>query len=439
MALRDPKHWLGLLALATPALAQKAEEPEGILPLPDYSGDAGSRAFLSGGWNGKRTAWAEQGLTFELQWTQFAQGVVSGGTDTGWEFPGSFDTVVRYDGLRAKTWPALLTLRVESRYGDNVNGDTGLLLPSNVDVGMPLTDPPDEDILATITELNVVQPLSNTIAVLLGKVQTFDSDPSEFASGRGRDQFFQFPMVANAVAALTVPYSTLATGVLWFASPRTTLSSTLMNTTDSSTTSGFDDVGDGATWATELQHQYHLGELPGGQNVGLIYAFDADFRNLNGRLQVAPGGVTTERESTSWAVYWTGWQYVDAEGQAPDVIQAGDGRPDLEGLGVFARLGVADNDTNPIEGAASVGLGGRGLIDGRDDDSWGLGLFYNALHEPRTTVLNNLQDHSGGAEGFYSLQVTPAVEITADVQWVQSAFDDVDDALVLGLRMNATL
>jgi len=440
VALRDSKSWLVLLALAAPALAQEEEPkaPDGILPIPDYQGDVHTRAFLMGDWNGERTSWAQQGFTFDLQWTQFGQGVVSGGLDTGWEFPGSLDTVVRYDGLRAKVWPGLVTLRIESRYSDSVNDDTGLILPANLDSAMPITDPPDQDLLAVITELNLVQPVSEALAIVVGKVQTLDSDPSEFASGRGRDQFFQFPMVANSVTALTVPYSTLALGVLWSPDPYLNVSSMVMNTTDSSTTSGISDMGDGTTWATELHQQYRNGKMPGGQNIGFLYAFDGDFTRLNGKLQTSPGGLTVESEASSWAAYWTGWQYFDIQGEAPDVIQAGDARPDCQGMGVFTRMGIADNETNPVEWSGSVGVGGRGLVDGREDDSWGLGYFYNALHEPRTTVLD-LQDHAGGLEGFYAYQLLPAAVLTADVQWLESAFDDVDDALVLGLRMNVAL
>jgi len=156
---------------------------------------------------------------------------------------------------------------------------------------------------------------------------------------------------------------------------------------------------------------------------------------------VTPSGVTAERESTSWAAYWTGWQYlvIDANAKEPDSIQAGDAHPDLEGLGVFARLGIADEDTNPIEWAGSVGLGGRGPIDGRPDDCWGLGVFTNALEEPETTVIGALEDRSGGVEAFYSVPVAPSAVLTADVQWLESAFDGVDDALLIGLRLNLTL
>ena len=44
--------------LASVALAQ---DNAGLLPVPDYSGEIGTRAFLSGDWGGVRREWAEQG------------------------------------------------------------------------------------------------------------------------------------------------------------------------------------------------------------------------------------------------------------------------------------------------------------------------------------------------------------------------------------------
>lgn len=431
-----PPCCLAVFALTTFAQSGDAQLPEGIVPLPDYAGSLCERAFLSGDWGGARDRWAKQGLTFDVQWTQFLQSNVSGGTDTGWETPGSIDAVVRYDLLRAKLWPALVTMRVESRYGDSVNLDTGLILPSNTDAGFPLTSPPDEDVLAAITELNVLQPLPGGFALVLGKIQTLDGDPCEFASGRGRDQFQQFPLVANSVTALTVPYSTLGVALAYVASPKFDIQTTLMNSTDSSTNSGFDDIGEGTSWATEAHFQHEAGGLPGGTNLGFVYAFDGDFRELNGKLLIPTG--SGDRESDSWAAYWTGWQYISTRGEVPDAIRAADGRPDALGYGFFARFGFADADTNPIEWSSSLGFGGRGVAT-RDDDTYGLAYFVNDLQEPNTVALGFLESAASGVEAYYGFALTKATRLSFDAQWLQSAFSSIDDSFVVGFRLNVAL
>src|SRR5262245_18806245 len=126
---------------APPAESAVPAASEGLLPIPDYSGDLGERSRLSGDWGGTRTEWAENGVQMELDWTQYVQSVVDGGVDEGTEYGGHFDYLLYLDLMRMGLVPGgLVTLRAESRYGDSVNGDTGLVLPVNTTAFFPLTD-----------------------------------------------------------------------------------------------------------------------------------------------------------------------------------------------------------------------------------------------------------------------------------------------------------
>jgi porin len=428
-----------LFAQSETSPAQPAAS-EGLLPVTNYGGDWRTRIGLSGDWNDLRQNWAEHGFTVDFRLTQYGQGIESGGSDEGWEFGGSGEALFRADLSRMAIVPgALVTLRAESRYGDSVNGKSGLLLPVDTQSFFPLTELPDDDIPIAITELNYTQFLSQHAGVIVGKVQTLDGDPNEFAGGRGRSQFMNFAFVANPVTALTVPYSTLGAGVVLLPSDSVTISSILMNLTDSSTSSGFDDFGKGAVWSTEADFQ-RKSDLPGGVNVGGTYAFDADFTDLDGKLEFIPGvGPALQSESTSWCVYASAWQYLRMEDEASERIRTNDGRPDLQGLGLFTRLGFADHDTNPIDWSASLGLGGRGLIDGRGDDCFGLGYFYTSLQQPRSLLINRLGDHTQGLELFYDMAFARSVSLTLDGQWVAGAFNDIDDAVLIGLRLNVCL
>jgi hypothetical protein len=124
-----------------------------------------------------------------------------------------------------------------------------------------------------------------------------------------------------------------------------------------------------------------LNKLPGGGSISFYYGFDADFAKIRG-LNIDPGngGVSRETKSEAWALTWNGWQYIYVENNS-DAVDPGNGRQDLEGLGLFAQVGIADEDTNPISWAFSIGLSGRGTIPGRDADTWGLGYFYNDLQD----------------------------------------------------------
>jgi porin len=212
-----------------------------------------------------------------------------------------------------------------------------------------------------------------------------------------------------------------------------------MNLQDSSTTSGFEDFGDGAVWATEADFQW-AGDLPGGMNLGGTYAFNADFAKLGGKLEFTPGtGPTLQKESNTWCAYWSMWQYLSATGERPATIDTHDGRPDMEGIGLFSRFGLADQNTNPIAWNASIGLGGRGVFGARNDDTYGVGYFYNDLQQPRSILINLLESHTLGVEAYYDIALARSVSLTLDAQWASGAFTNVPDAFILGFRLDARL
>ncbi|MBW1789783.1 MAG: carbohydrate porin [Deltaproteobacteria bacterium] len=409
---------------------------EGILPVPDYSGDWRTRPFLTGNWGGKRQELADKGLTFDVEWLQVGQGVVSGGRNERWAYGTSLDYYINLDLMRMGVLPgALISFRGQSRFGSTVNQDTGLLQPVNTYSFFPLTTPSNEDVPIAITELNYLQFFSDKVGLLLGKITTM-GNADEFSGGEGRSQFMNFQLIYPAVFAQVAPYSTLAVGGLWLPSPKVTVTTLLMNTKDSSTTSGFNDIGEGTSWWTSVDTQHRLGSLPGGMTLGVVYAFDGDFARIGG-LNIDPGdGISLERKSEAWAVYWNVWQYLFTEGEPPEIIDPTDGRQDLEGLGVFATLGLGDKDTNPVSWSAAGGLSGRGLIPGRSDDTCGLGYFYNSIQDPRSIALNRLAKSTQGLELYYNVAITKSVALTLNGQWTRSAVRRFDDSIVLGSRLN---
>ena len=52
---------------------------EGLLPIPNYSGDLVTRSYLSGDWQGLRQDWANRGITMEFDWYSAYQDIVDGG------------------------------------------------------------------------------------------------------------------------------------------------------------------------------------------------------------------------------------------------------------------------------------------------------------------------------------------------------------------------
>jgi len=273
----------------------------------------------------------------------------------------------------------------------------------------------------------------------LGKVDSLDADPNEFASGRGTSQFMNANLIVPTSPLLILPaYSTLAAGFIVMPVKGITISSVFLNAADSSTTTGFEDFGEGTTWTTEAQFQYRIGALPGGFNLGLGYSFDNNFLDFGGRFILQPGqGIVAPTKDESWAVYASLWQYLYLESPiAEGPVNIQDGQQDHQGIGFFARVGFADDDTNPLELTISAGLGAKGLIPGRDQDTAGVGYFFGILEADRFAVAGLIDEEIHGFEAYYSLVITPAARLTFDIQVAESAQAAVDTAVILGLRLN---
>ncbi len=431
-----------LMILCSIAVAddQENNQPQGLLPIPHYSGSITERSYLSGDWDGKRDDLARQGLQFNLDWTQTLQKIASGGRDRSSGYGNTLDYNMSLDLMRMGVLPgALLTFRAESLFGESVNGDSGSILPTNTDMLFPIGSGLDDDIDFTITSLSLTQFLSERFAFTFGKFDTLDADLNEFASGRGTTQFMDGNFLFNSTLALRIPYSALGGGFIVMPVPPgknggVTLKSVVTTTTDSSERPGFDTFDDGLSWTTELNTQYRLGSLPGGQNLGFLYSFDQAFKEIDGRLVIRPGeGLVIPQEDSTWAAYWSMWQYlvVKDKGQAP--IDLANKTPDHRGFGVFARAGVADHDTNPAKWSMSGGVGGRG-VGGRPDDMYGVGYYYTRLQKALFLDALNIEDHAQGLEAYYNIAITPAAQLTIDLQSVHSVLAQTDAAFIVGGR-----
>jgi porin len=432
---------IGVLCIAGMASTMRGQEqtaPEGLLPVPDYSGDLWTRSHLTGDWWGHRTRLANKGIQLDVDWTQYVQGIVDGGRDETTRYGGHSDYLIHLDLMRMGLVPgALVTIRGESRYGASVNGEAGPLLPVNSTAFFPLTDELDEDICITVTNLNYTQFLSEHVGLFGGKIDTLDGDSNEFASGRGKSQFMNANLIFNSVVTLRMPYSTLGGGVLLLPAKNIKVSGLILNTTDSSTTTGFDGFGEGASAMLEASFQYRFGDLPGGANVGGLYSFDQDFAQVGGELIFPPGGgVAVTTQDDTWAAYASAWQYVFVEEASDALINTLDGVQDRQGVGVFGRVGIADQDTNPIEWSISGGLAGRGMIPSRDQDVFGVGYYYTNIQTTNITGFLGVDDKAQGFEAFYNFAITPAAHLTLDVQVVENPFPNADTAVILGMRVN---
>ena len=413
-----------LLALPLQVWAEGADEAEATLfPVPDYSGDWLSRPRLSGDWGGHRQSLADRGVQLEVDFVQTLQGVVDGGIDEGIEYTGSLEYVLKIDIEKLGLWPgAFMLVRGETLFGDAVNGQTGSQMASNTDALFPV---PGED-RSTLTDLNIVQFLHPKAGIVLGKISTLDGDANEFAHGRGTDQFLNMALNLNPVTLRTVPYSALGAGLMLVPTEDIVLQLSALDAEGTPQSDGFDTVFEGGTvLAFEGRIATDCFDLPGHQLLGATWSSrnfvssDQDPRFL---LNLLPGvTIPPERVKDSWSVYYNFDQYLwQPEGDSQ------------RGIGIFGRLGFADEDASPIRWFVSFGVGGKGALPGRREDSFGLGYFIVGASDEFPGFAD--LDHGQGFEVYYDIAVTPWLHLTPDLQVIDPALRRLDTAVVLGLR-----
>jgi len=390
--------------VVTLACSLRAQDP---LP-PPYGGELLGRTALTGDWGGVRDGLAEKGIKLTLNMTQTIQGIASGGRRHDTDYYASLDYQLDLDTDAAGLWPGgFLKFRAETGFGDNLSGDSGLeLVSANADSNFPVANVDH----TVITDLQYTQFLSDNVAVFFGRLNTTGGDMNAFAHGLGRTQFLNTNLTTNVTTFQIFPYVTTAVGARFFFGPDSVLSLTVLDSDSSPTRTGHDTMfTGGTTFSAETRLAVSFGDLPGHQLFGGAWSSkeylstEQDPRILFGGLEVDP--VTKEG---SWVAYYNFDQFVLVEEE--DATQ---------GVGIFGRLGISDGNPNPIEWTLNVGIGGKGVIPGRDQDTFGLGYFHG---EVSGTLQDQLPlDASYGFEAFYNAALTPSAHLTVDFQVVEPA------------------
>jgi len=409
-----------------------------------YSGDFWSRSTLTGDWGGTRNDWATKGVIFDINLTQTGMSNISGGKEQGWEYSGRGDLTLNMDTGKMGLWPGgFFTVEVEGNYNKSINLDTGSLMPVNTNQIFPTTGKDQLNIPA----VSFMQFFSHYFGVLVGKVATITSnsgDMNEFAHGKGDTQFFNTALNVNPALLLTVPYSTLAGGVVILPTkdPKEAIITILALDGDGAANrSGFDTVFEGNTaYAIEGRMRTDFFGMTGHQLVGATYS-SKNFSSLDQSLRFIIENGSTNKEDNSWSFYYNFDQYLYEPKKG-------------QGIGIFGRFGASDGDANPVHYFYSIGVGSKGIIPGRALDEFGVGYYYIDVSNPKFTGpladRDFLRDEYG-VEAYYNFAITPWMKLTPDIQIIRPAQKDVleidrealiaskkksvDTATVVGLRL----
>jgi porin len=430
--LRGAVWLLGLLGLTVSPVAaggwdavfDAAEET--FCPLSDWEcGKLAERTTLLGEVGGLRPELGEHGVRVDANSTLFYQGVARGGNNEAFQFGGRNDYYVSMDGHKLGLWQGfLIDLHGETRYGEDLLGQTGALSPSNTALLFPV---PGESISA-LTGVKFTQIVNEHLAIFAGKINVVDGYLNPFAAGKGQTQFMNTAFVLPPILARTVPYSSLGAGFAVMQEAYPVFSLMVIDPVNNPTTSGFEQFFEnGVSLFGELSLPVKLAGRPGHQNLLFSWSNRSVTALDDAAFIETPDGpaVLLAEVDHSWSLVYSFDQYL--------IVDPCDSQ---HGWGVFGQAAISDGNPNPVRCSLTAGIGGSSPLRSRPQDTFGLGYYFfqtsTDLKNTLAPVLPLGNEH--GVELYYNIAVTKWFHVTPDIQWIEPTNQASEAAVVIGVR-----
>jgi porin len=437
---------LAWIACSVPARAQPYAVPD------TWGGDLSSRPRLTGDWGGVRDELGKKGVELDVDALVTPMDVMSGGRSGGGESWGNIDYTLNVDTQKLGWWPGgFFLVSADTGFGTNLQAKSGAIVPVNTASLFPGSN----DRTTALTNATVMQFLSETFGVVIGKINTLTANKQEFY-GDYNSQFlnaaFAFPMTLEQV-----PLSAYGGGIISLPTKDTVLSLVALDPNGTATSNSFDNVfNNGVMLVGSAQLTLKPSGLVGHQNLGFSwsnkerYSLEQDPSNLIALLlqtkfprlgdpgpiledileRLFPGlaepALPPNHASSTWSVSYAMDQYLWQP--------AGD---DKHGFGFFASVGASDGNPNPIKWAFLVGIGGKG-VPGRADDSYGAGFARTQVSSAFIPFLrDNLSlglEHEDAFEAYYNAALTGWLTATADLQIIDPALNKALNPNGMGLE-----
>ncbi len=400
---------------------------------------------MTGDWGGARTELEKIGISLNLDVTQILQGNAHGGASTrnGLRYSGSGDLTLTLDTGKMGLWPGgQLLLNAEPKWGNGINKKVGSLVPVNLDAIKPGT----EECEFTLSEIIYQHVLFDGKLILIGgKLDGSRAFDTNVFANNEKTQFMNTALRNNVMIPPFLPYTDWGAGFIVNPTEWLSILTAVADSEGDNRTTGFDTTFHGPTHSTlihELAFKVKPFGLAGNQRVGFAWS-SKETKKLNPispfkesgplLLKYAPEMLDLlgpylpyETEPDNVMLYYNFDQYVYQEKEDP-----------TQGIGLFGRFGWARENVNPVNYFYSLGVAGKGIISGRDNDTCGVGYYFIDLSNDLPPVFHSEQ----GVELFYNVEITPWLHVTPDLQVIVNpgGTDDNDVSLVYGLRMQMNL
>lgn len=403
-------------------------------PVEGETGPDASAPATRGGWlrsarlldgpAGPRGRLESSGVAFQGFYNQFLGWRARGGTQRGdgWGTNATYDFFTQLDLEELADRPGLQALaQVKGGYDDSINHEVGALSD-------PIDDA-DFDEGIYLSQLFIQQGLWRDRAVLrigfLEQQNLFDRN----AVANSEDRQFSAAFLDNNPV---VPLPNSLGVVLWVRpAPWLELAAGVSDADNKPRNSGFhtafDDV-DSLTALVEATFRVALSgsTLPGSYRVGMFR--DGSERSVFG--PVAPSSGRPQQRRGHYGMYLSFDQALYRTKAEED-----------QGLTIFGRMGLADEEVSPIDWFGSLGLAYRGLVPGRREDVLGLGAYYAASSDSLSKARAGSFQSESAVELYYQFPTLPWLVMTSHLQYLlsHSGEHSVKDAVVALLRLRVSL
>lgn len=362
------------------------------------------------------------GVAPDVWVTQFYQGQIAGDASETWFYGGKVDAFLKVDAAKLGLWPGFhVSAQYEHYFGDNINRRDNALLPVNTAQAYV-----NKQGYHSALSVSVTQDFGEHVSVSAGKFNMMTiASQTPLLGGGGIDTFmnraFALPSTGVAYTAVrggaadrvvvSAPY--LIGGAVTFKTAPATLTLLVVDPRS-------------AQNPQVIEHPFEKGVAVGGsvtiptEIFGLrgFHTLRAAYSNARGidlndvpqeRLLAATGGPVITKKG-----YW-----FSSYAFQQNLFQSKD-KPSV-GWGLFTLGTLSDGNPNPVKWSVLVGLAGNNLLDGRENDRWGVGFFHYGLTKPLLSALEALdlrRRSEGGVEAFYNFAITPWLRLSADLQLI---------------------
>jgi porin len=383
------------------------------------------RQYLTGDWGGFRSLWQDEGFKFDLEFTQFYQGLVSGTGSKHFEYGARLDGFLHIDTEKMSLWKGGgLHSHLEYRFGPLPGSLGGAFFPTNAGMNFA-TDSKDNLVLSS---LYLSQKLGENTTLFLGKFNALDLINDQFFGGWGIHKFSHTVFVAppsglvppvffGAIASFKIAPVNVS---FWVYDP--------VDRTDEYWPDGLFSEGVtfylSTTYPTKIAGRSTTFSLTGIYSTKTGTDFSSVAESIRNRQEPLKKS----------GAYSLGFQISHLLQQNPINPQ--------QGWGIFLRGSIADGNPNYVQSAIYGGIGGTGLFPDRHLDSFGIGYYYYNLSDDLEDSINDLGRRTAfkneqGMEIYYNYAITPWFYIGGNLQYILPALGGrFDDAFMAGLRAN---